>query len=378
MGAGRSSTRPLLLIVIVLLIIGIVLAATFLFVNLRKKTAPTGQQQTPVSGSPSVSYPTNIPANIEIDNTGYGVYEQSDLTNPNVQGVVVEMNWADVEPQQGQFNWGPADRQIAAWAAHGKKFVIVVRYVHEPFKGGCTSQQGQYLPAWEVARIPHFCSATGSIVPDYFNATFKSDLLAYVNAISQHISSGSYKQDLVYVRIGVGMGGEGYPCIQCDATNIAQLTSWGFSFANWENWQEEMLTAYKAAFPGVPIIYPLGYNKMNPATGQPVDQDVAYWAAAHGMGVGQEGLSDNPRYANGSIVKMCAYIRSHYPSAYIQLTPVHQVTQLSQVQGDIAIAQKAGAFTIEWFPVDTTTSSFQPALQQWKQNVATRLSKGTS
>ena len=368
-------TRNILLSVMLVLVIAIIAVGAFLFTQ--HQTSPTVQQATPTTapgGTPSGSYP----ANIEIDNTGYGVYDQAALSNPNIQGVVVEMNWADVEPQQGQFNWGPADKQIADWAAQGKKFVIVIRYVHEPFKGGCTRQSGQYLPLWEVPKIPHLCSATGSIVPDYFNATFQSDLLAYINAVSQHIASSPYKQDLIYARIGVGMGGEGYPCISCGPADTAQLNAWGYSVSHWLNWQEQMLTAFKAAIPYAPIIYPLGFSQIDPATGKAGDQSVGYWAAAHGMGVGQEGLNDSPKYARGRIVQICAYIRSHYPSAYIQLTPVHQVTQLSQVQGDIAIAQKAGAFTIEWFPVDATTPSFQPALQQWQQTVFSTAGKASS
>src|SRR5437899_11904355 len=72
------------------------------------------------------------PANIEYDhNTPYGWYEQSNLTNPNIGAVDINMNWIDIERQQGVFNWAPADQEMADWSSHGKKSNELIVNVHE-------------------------------------------------------------------------------------------------------------------------------------------------------------------------------------------------------------------------------------------------------
>jgi hypothetical protein len=274
------SAKTLGLLCVVLIAISISLT-----VFISQKPQQTQQHAT---GSSSV-----YPANIEYDVNGYGQYNQGDLTNPNVGAVDIIMNWVDVETQQGVFNWTPMDNVMSAWAQHGKKFTIVARYIHNTGGGG-TCGNNQYMPAWEIARIPHICSAGGAIVPDYFNSTFQSDLQAYATAIAQHVATSPYKNNLLYVRIGVGFAGEGYPCLSCSSSDMQQLTTWGYSIPNWITWQEQMLSSYKNVFPFIPVIYPLGDSDIDPNSRQQVQQIVGYWAAANGMGVGQQGLVDTP------------------------------------------------------------------------------------
>ncbi|HLX55774.1 MAG TPA: hypothetical protein VKR83_01995 [Ktedonobacteraceae bacterium] len=285
------------------------------------------------------------------------------------------MNWAAVEPQQGTFNWAPLDKEIAAWASNSKKFILVIRYASNGKRTSCT-QSSQFLPQWEIPRIPTFCTSVHNILPDYFNSTFQSDLLGYVSAIAQHIGASPYKNNLEYARIGVGVEGEGYPCTSCSASDMKQLTAWGYSVSNWAAWQKQMLTSFQSLFSPVtsaPLIYPLGDNDTDPATNQPVSQEVGYWAAANGIGVGQEGLHNTTNYQNGETVRIARYVRTHYPSAYIQFQTDNQITGTNggttEVQGDINIANSAGAFTIEWYGPDTVNPSFQPYFQHWQQMV---------
>src|SRR5947209_4881371 len=282
---------------------------------------------------------SSYPANIEYDhNTAYGGYEQSNLTNPNIGAVDINMNWAEVEPQQDSFNWAPADQEMADWSSHGKKFTLIIRYVHELKQKSCNNGN-QWMPAWELARIPNFCSTGGEYIPDYFDATFQSDLQAYVTAIAQHVAASQYTSSLEFVRIGVGMAGESLPCVNCSSADMQQLVNWGYSITAWVQWQEAMLTSYKnifssAALSSIPLIYPLGDNDTDPATQQTVSHEVGYWAAAQGFGVGQEGLHSSSGYANGAAVKIAQYVRKNYPSAYIQFQTVSTASSASEVQGD--------------------------------------------
>jgi len=209
-------------------------------------------------------------------------------------------------------------------------------------------------------------------LPDYFDATFQADVRSFVSAVAAHLAASPYKNSLEYVRIGLGEAGEGYPCIGCSSGDLHTLQNWGYSIATWAAWQKSMLISYQAAFPSVPVIYPLGDSDMDPTNTETVQQEVGYWAAANGFGVGQQGLVDTTGYANSQIVKICQYIRQHYPAAYIQFQTVSVLSCLSQLQGDTAIANTAGAFSIEWYNSDSILSGYQPAFAAWQSMVDAR------
>lgn len=226
-----------------------------------------GRPQHPASATTSI-----YPANIEYDhNTPYGWYEQSNLTNPTIGAVDINMNWSEVEPQQNSFNWAPADQEMADWSSHGKKFTLILRYVHELKQKSC-SNGNQWMPAWELAHIPNFCSAGGEYIPDYFDATFQSDLQAYVTAVAQHMAASPYISSLQFVRIGVGMAGESLPCVNCSSVDMQQLANWGYSITAWAQWQQTMLTSYKTIFAtaglsSIPLVYALGDAALRQAPG---------------------------------------------------------------------------------------------------------------
>ena len=317
----------------------------------------------------AASAATVYPANVEYDGRDmkYGQYQTASLTNPNITGVDVIMNWSDVEPQPGSFNWGPADNEMAAWSNQGKKFVMVVRYTHKLNQTTCDPTK-QWMPVWEQNRIPTLCS-TGEIVPDYYDATFQSDLANYIQAIAQHVAASPYASHFEYIRIGLGFAGEGYPCLGCDATAWQTLTNWGYTPHSWALWQEQMLTAYHEAispYLPTPIIYALGNNTVDPITNQPIAQEVAYWAAPQGFGAGSEGLHSG---LQGTAITVMTYIHNNYPDDYLQFQTVTYVSGTSDLQGDIDIANNVGAKTIEWYGKDTIQSAYQPYFQQWQQTI---------
>jgi hypothetical protein len=367
-----------------LLLVGLLIAASLAFLPElhHSQTVPAPIALTPITPNALTPITPNaltplaptaaFPANIELDaHAPYGSYEQSNLTNPNIGAVDINANWAEVEPQQGVLNWKPADDEMAAWSTHGKKFTLIIRYVHQQLRSSCAVGK-QWLPAWEAAKIPTLCTAGGDTLPDYFDATFKSDLKAYLTAIAQHLAASAYKSNLAYVRMGVGMEGEGYPCLHCSSADWQQLAAWGYSTTAWAQWQKAMLTSLKGSFsvlPAVPLIYPLGNNEIDPAAHQPVSQEVAYWAAAQGFGVGQQGLINSSGYAKGLAVRIMTYVKSQYPSAYLQFQTLTAVQSAGEVQADIAIAGDARASSIEWFAQDSINPAYQPYFQQWQKMV---------
>jgi hypothetical protein len=330
-------------------------------------TLPRQQHITPSQTSTRQPALLHNVANIDYEGfTSYGTYNPAALNNANIGAVDINMNWAQIEPQQGIFNFAPADQEAAAWASKGKSFNLIVRYINEGSQSTDCST-AQLLPAWEISRIPHFCDADkGTLIPDYFDQSFKQDLKSYVNAIADHFARSPAQNSLLYVRIGVGEGGEGFPYMSSGdyAVDRQQLISYGYSPSVWAAWQEEMMTYYQAAFSYATVIYPLNGLDTDPSVGKPVQVEVAVWAASRGMGLGQQGLEP------GSDTFILQTLRVQYPKMYIQYQTISAISGgAPEVQADIQAADKNGAYFIEWYAQDAINPAYQAIFAQWQQMV---------
>ena len=65
---------------------------------------------------------------------------QSTLDNPDVAGVSIRQDWADLEPSEGSFDWSFLDSEVAKAAAAGKDVLLRIR-----------TQDGK--PAWVTAAV---------------------------------------------------------------------------------------------------------------------------------------------------------------------------------------------------------------------------------
>jgi hypothetical protein len=327
-------------------------------------------------------------ANIDVNFSGAG--SAAALANPAVGAVAIPLDWASIEPRSGQLRFATLDQTAAAWTAQGKNFILIVRFANESGGGAHGCSGTGFLPAWEVARIPTYCdSDMNMVIPDYFDPTFQSDFLAYVRAIAAHVGASSYRSHLLYVRIGLGLAGEGFPVMPCPAgvwcdsktTDLSQLVAWGYSTHAWARWQEQMLLHYRAlfAFTCTRVIYPMGDYGVDGVTHQLVDVEVAEWAANHGFGLGAQGLVPSPTYSSyAGIGTIVTYVRAHDPQTLIQFqtwsslqqsaTTLYDVTCVAL--GDIVNAEQLGAQSIEWYDTDATNPDLLALLAAWQQYVA--------
>ncbi len=336
-------------------------------------STPSGGSIIIISSSTTPS-PTPVnrnyyPANIDFPASGaYGQYSQAALNNLGINGIDINMNWVDVEPQQGVYNFGPIDQEITTWVQAGKEFTLVVRYIADT--GTCTGTQ--YMPQWEIQRIPHFCDTLkGTIIPNYFDQTFITDLETFVKAIGSHFTQSPYKANLAYIRVGLGVAGEGFPIFSLTSNpDWSQLIAYGYTPASWRDWQRARMATFKAAFPWTKVIYPINVQgTTDPANGLPLQVSQAYWAAANGLGIGSQTLS--PGFTYAQINTIAAYINKNYPGTYIQFQTKTGVNSSSTVQGDIQTAQNYGARSIEWYENVVGNNSYTPLFQQWQQYVNT-------
>jgi hypothetical protein len=338
----------------------------------------------PASASTNDTYP----ANVDYAAGGYGAYNSKVLSEPWVQGVDINIDWSTVQPKESlkSINWGPLNKTALKWAKAGKHIIIVVRFANET-NGvkGATCQKpytGQILPGWEATRVPTFCDKDmNTLIPDYFNPTFQSDWLAFVDALGSHLANASYKSSISYVRLGVGLGGESFLLMpngtggQKDeaADKRAITAAWHYTPQKWQNWQKAMLTAYRAAIPArIPVIYAIAVQ--DTYEGHPIDYNVALWAMQHGgFGIGQEclgptGFGSGDGYADFNNIDNDLITK--YPATYLQFQGCGQVTRASEERSIISLAEKYHARSYEWYestlvPPGPPSSSDMTAYQTW-------------
>lgn len=343
---------------------------------------PRGQKHSrPRAESAGAGMIVNSPANIDYAAGGYGAYDSDALHHWWVQGVIINLDWSRVEPRQGKFNWGPLDREAAAWANAGKHVALVVRATNE-IRGGCTAGEPQFLPSWEIRALHNalgfrgtFCDrALNSLIPDWFSGTFQTTFKRFIRALGAHVSAKPYRRSISYVRIGVGLAGEGFFLRPHQNGYYADKrwmeTNWHYTPRAWERFQETMLSAYDAAFPApIQVIYPIDAQD-NLSPHNPVELAVAKWATGRsGIGVGEECL--RPGGFNLMFSEVLHWVRYHHHGAYIQFQTCGVTASAAEERGIVKAAERYGAKTIEWYEhtaVRPPARSYMAGYQTWVNN----------
>ncbi|GEM_PF-3528947 len=356
----------------------------------------------------------------------YGEYDQTALANPNVGTLVVQLDWADVEPQPGVFNFAPADAEVQAAIAQGKQVALLLRFQAGLILSGssttCSWNYGhaQLMPRWvgdSLGESDSFCShGTALTIPRYWGAPFLSLWTAFVDEVAAHFAPDA--SHIAYVRAPVGLGDEAEPMTGPNSKPISsdmrQLLAWGYTPQLWEAWQEDMLTYYQRAFSYAPwVLYTINHQAVNdqctsaatitiptfagltvPCTGRPVEVDVAEWAVDHGFGLGQNSLDSSWIWRNpakddppaGDVNTIFAYAMQHTPRPFMELQtfqaesywcklsvptglPPCRVNHhaFPNVEQDVSYARSHGAGTVEWYGDDLDNPELQPAIGLWTQ-----------
>ncbi len=108
------------------------------------------------------------------------------LDNPNVTGITLRQNWAELEPTEGNFDWTFLDGEVARAAAAGKPVLLRIN-----------TQSGK--PTWVTEAI----EAAGGIfftfeddgtavtIPVFWDPTFLARKTAMIRALGSHFSGNS-------------------------------------------------------------------------------------------------------------------------------------------------------------------------------------------
>ena len=134
----------------------------------------------PFAGSASVQVPHGV---FSLFATGKPA-AQSALENPDLVGVSIRQDWADLEPSEGSFDWSFLDSEVAKAAAAGKDVLLRIR-----------TQGGK--PEWVTAAVQQAGGlffnfdddGVPTSIPVFWDPTFLAKKKAMITALGGHFTN---------------------------------------------------------------------------------------------------------------------------------------------------------------------------------------------
>jgi hypothetical protein len=170
--------------------------------------------------------------------------------NPYIAGTYLGYYWSQLEPQQGQYNWSLIDNDMKPWVANGKSVILRVstsgQYKWQP------PTSGHGTPQWVYDQgVSSVTETDHSVVPQYWNPTFLSNLNTFVQAFASRYDGNPH---VSAIEIGVGMGGETKPdTLKNGQARMQQWQAIGYTNAVWWNTIQQIITMYTSAFHKTPL-----------------------------------------------------------------------------------------------------------------------------
>jgi hypothetical protein len=270
--------------------------------------------------------------------------------NPVVAGTYLGYYWAQLEPQNGQYNWNLIDNDMKPWVNNGKHVILRVSVA------GWTNWQppasGQGTPQWVYnLGVASVTEADGAIKPQYWNPVFLQNLSNFVQAFANRYDSNT---NVSAVEIGVGDGGETKPDTYFKS-NPKILQAWegiGYTDQVWWSTVQRIIDIYRTAFHQMPLAVMPDATFIGNTPGYN-EQLVLNYAVAHNLW-----LQDNGLVANRTL-----------PAQWKRVPVVAEqrnATDLSgdTMQQDVQAALQNNAVILMVFASDIAKSANQLALQQ--------------
>ena len=207
-------------------------------------------------------------------------------TDPDVAGTSLVYYWAQLEPQQGVYRWDLVDKDIAPWAAAGKKVILRVAAAGWA-SWDKTANSAHGTPAWVYAQgVKSVTEKDGAVLPQYWNPAFQSDLATFVHAFAARYDGNPH---VALIDAAVGIGGETKPDSEKNPNLTALWHTVGYSDPLWWATVAQTISLYTSSFHTTPVAVMPDKTFLDGAPGYNEAKTVAF-AVAHGAWLQDNGL----------------------------------------------------------------------------------------
>lgn len=270
--------------------------------------------------------------------------------NPSVSGTYLGYYWAQLEPQNGQYNWNLIDNDMKPWVNNGKHVIVRISAAGWTSWQPPNSRQG--TPQWVYNQgVSSVTEADGAIKPQYWNPVFLQNFSNFVQAFANRYDSNT---NIIAVEIGIGDGGETKPDTYFK-NNPKILSTWisiGYTDQVWWSTVQRIIDIYRSSFHQMPLAVMPDATFIGGTRGYS-EQLVLDYAVAHNLW-----LQDNGLIANRTL-----------PAQWKRVPVISEqrnTTDLSgdTMQQDVQAAIQNNAVILMVFASDIAKGANQPALQQ--------------
>jgi hypothetical protein len=174
------------------------------------------------------------------------------LTNPDVTGISIRQDWAELEPVEGQFDWSFLDSEVARASAAGK--VVLLRILTQFRK-----------PAWVTTAIQDaggafftFENDEGSFtIPVFWDPTYLAKKKAMIAALGAHFTNNSAVK-IVSASFANAMSEDWN--VPHDATDVQNWFAVGYTTEKLLDAGQQIIDATMTAFPNQYVTLAIARN----------------------------------------------------------------------------------------------------------------------
>ncbi len=175
----------------------------------------------------------------------------TNVDNPAIQGTNLIYYWAQLEPQQGQYNWAPIDQAMQPWVAHNKKVILRIS-ASGWTQWDKTENSGHATPQWVYnSGVQSVTEIDNSVHPQYWNPKFLSAYQDFISALAQR-----YDNNPAVAAIQMSLGDGGETKVDTRSNNSDLLSQWegiGYTDAVWWDTMQKIIGMYTSNFHHVPL-----------------------------------------------------------------------------------------------------------------------------
>jgi ELWxxDGT repeat protein len=253
------------------------------------------------------------------------------ISDSRIAGVQFHLDWAQLEPSKGVFDFSTLDQMLSLWGGAGKKVMFDVKTAPAGAESG--QYAGSATPEWVYAEgVPYVISTSTGItqqIPVYWDTVFLQEYQRFVQALAAHCDGNPA---IEFIIIGPGVFDTTRLIYPADMGAFQQV---GYTAALWYQTNVRIMDMYQQAFHFSHL--GLGMAPLDSATNpdpQYNEFTLAELAAREGMYVYYHNLYGNSTWTNSPYPQFFASLGTSTKIGLGMDTTTSGSASLQQTYGD--------------------------------------------